>query len=203
MRLKENAMSKKQFAIVLLAALIGGIIGGLLSSRFFITKEAYATNGVKQQIITASEFRVIDDTGKIVSSFGEKGLLIDGGEVSVKLDSWGLRIDWNTPGNRAFEKAVSQLCPFGFTYTEYSKKEVKELDKTLFKFAAEMPNIEIGYDQNEPGPSIRLRDTKQRKLRMVLGPYELIGSKTGSRIIRPTSSIVMFNDQGTVIWQAP
>jgi hypothetical protein len=55
---KEKAMSKKQFLIVFIVAIIAGLAGGYCSVRFFLPK-----------MIKAQDIRVIDKNGDLILEF--------------------------------------------------------------------------------------------------------------------------------------
>ena len=60
-------MNKKQYALMIVFALIGGLIGGALSNKVFHNEIAFAQNNNK--IITAEEFLLVDKKGKIKGSW--------------------------------------------------------------------------------------------------------------------------------------
>ncbi|MFC1537272.1 hypothetical protein ACFL4P_00425 [Gemmatimonadota bacterium] len=51
-------------------------------------------------------------------------------------------------------------------------------------------------------PSLRLYDKDGRK-RAVLGSRQLFDARTRMNLIRPPSSLVLFDEDGDVIWEAP
>ena len=87
-------MNRIQCTLVLTLALVGGLIGGALSTKVFIGKQAYAQESPQhQKIIVAKQFRLVDDQEKtrailgLTSRVGQPGLwLIDNnGRVRVSL----------------------------------------------------------------------------------------------------------------------
>lgn len=60
-------------------------------------------------------------------------------------------------------------------------------------------DIEVIKDK---GSTVTLLDM-QKKIRAAIGYTELETTKTGSTQIRPTSSLVLFDKEGKVIWKAP
>jgi hypothetical protein len=65
-------MNRKQFALVILASFIGGILGGVLSSRIFDASVADAKKKAPK-VIEANEFRVVDAKGVKKASLGMIG----------------------------------------------------------------------------------------------------------------------------------
>jgi hypothetical protein len=65
-------MSKKQYSLMLLLALIAGLLGGVVSSQFFVGYPAYAKQEVKKTMeippqyktIEAGEIHLLDTSGK-------------------------------------------------------------------------------------------------------------------------------------------
>lgn len=71
-------MKNKQPLFIILLAAFAGFAGGFISSQIFQTKPAFAEKGLShQKVVTAEEFRVIDQDGKILGCFGTPGYLPD------------------------------------------------------------------------------------------------------------------------------
>jgi len=66
-------MNRKQFALVLLVSFIGGILGGIFSSRIFEASTAEAKKKSSAKVIEATEFRVVDAKGAKKASLGMIG----------------------------------------------------------------------------------------------------------------------------------
>jgi uncharacterized protein YneF (UPF0154 family) len=64
-------MNRKQYILLLVIAIIGGVIGGALSSKVLINKKAFAKDKAKRKIIEANEFRVMDEEGNIQAQLRE------------------------------------------------------------------------------------------------------------------------------------
>jgi len=54
----------------------------------------------------------------------------------------------------------------------------------------------------EGNPVLQLWDSNNQ-IRAVLGPTDLIIPETKVEIKRPLSSLVLFNEKGNVVWEAP
>lgn len=78
-------MSNKQFIFIAILALMGGVIGGALSSKFFRDSQVFAQVENKKRIIVAEEFRLVDKSNRVWAklttedpSINLKGKPIDG-----------------------------------------------------------------------------------------------------------------------------
>lgn len=87
-------MKRGQCALIMTLALVGGLIGGALSTKVFMGKQAYAQKSPQHhKILVAKEFHLVDEQKKtrailgLTSQVGQPGLwLIDNnGNVRVSL----------------------------------------------------------------------------------------------------------------------
>ncbi len=62
--------------------------------------------------------------------------------------------------------------------------------------------VTLGFWPNRNEPSLNLYD-EVGNLRVALGPTELKNTRTGSTEIRAPSSLVLFDEEGKVVWSAP
>jgi len=199
-------MKKNQFLLLLTVMFLGGIIGGSLPNLWF-NNAVYAVNKATPTIVKASEFIVIGDNGEVICTLGQSGLSfvmkIDKDIANkVELNGFGLNIQQENPGYWRHERTETKISPYGLTYKAYSKKEKERVDKLPFDFSENF-NIKIGdSNSSTPGPAITLSDSKYNE-RMIIGSTDLHIPKSDSTMSRPTASIVMFNDKGSVVWDAP
>jgi hypothetical protein len=69
-------MSSKQHGVTVALALVSGLVGGTVSSQFFVGVPVFAEKAPQEtQVIRAERFEVVDEDGKIR---GELGLRSDG-----------------------------------------------------------------------------------------------------------------------------
>ena len=202
-------MSRKQVILVLVLALIGGLIGGALSSKLLVSKQAYAKDQAKRKIIEADEFRILDENGDVIARFGRRGV--------------SLPILWM---GQEFGNHQVEISPFGIQYsdkeryTKFSSSGIRfgkfdlppDKISLLISNVGEYPSFELNdgkgnsrftiglYDRGEP--FVALKDDMLH-VRAVLGYTELKGDDTKSTKIRNPSSLVLFNEDGYVIWSAP
>ncbi len=105
-------MTRKEYALVLLTAMISGLVGGVVGERVFTTGVAVAQQ--KAHAVNAEEFLLVDPNGKAraglgLDAQGEVGLVLtsrDGGKtlylspdepVALKLVDKSGRVLWGAP----------------------------------------------------------------------------------------------------------
>ena len=63
---RRDFMIRKQYLFIVLLALVGGFLGGLLSNRFFIVDNAFAEKQVTvNKVIRAEKYEVVDKEGNV------------------------------------------------------------------------------------------------------------------------------------------
>jgi hypothetical protein len=98
------------------------------------------------------------------------------------------------PGLKLSDKNDKTRCIFGLDW-ETGLPSIKFFSGLLEKMAE--------FSLSESGePNLKLYDDK-KNLRAVLGPAEFKDKRTKSTIIRPVSSLVLFDEKGNAIWSAP
>lgn len=205
---RENHLWKRTGAFVL-----AGIAGVLLLGQ------AAPTKGPKQ--ITAERFVLLDASGNPRATLGmglretvRLALTDKNGNTRVMLgtgpiDDREARLNfYNEAGNRRVELGIgpADLSSL-YLYDRSGKPSVwvttllpgfpmlALFDKTGAMRAA--LKVELNGS-----PTLRLLD-KDAKPRAALGAIELKTIKTGAVEKRPTSSLVLFGDEGKAIWSAP
>jgi hypothetical protein len=105
----------------------------------------------------------------------------------------GLELDkQDTPGVFLYDQK-------GETRSSLVLDSVGDPNLSLFD-ARGRPRAVLNFD-NDGSPSLSLNDTKQ--LRAVLGSVHLKNTKTGSVEHRSPSSLVLFGENGRVLWEVP
>jgi len=192
-------MSKKQYSLIVVLALFGGLVGGVVSSQLLLGQSVHAEKKAKPlKVIEAEEFRVVDKDGRkraqlMLTDLGFPALILrDKNELirlHMQLVPRGFPVLWFRDENGLL-KASLTLLPGGDVFLTLGVKEsiVKEN-------AAE---ILVG----KSGANLSLYD-KNGKLRTVLGSTTFKERKRGRIIRRPLSSLVLFNEIGDVVLQTP
>jgi hypothetical protein len=208
-------MNLKQYISILLIALIGGIIGGGLSMKLLWKPE---------KVLSAEKFRVVGESGNVLATFGRGKdhnayLNIvannDNGKSIMSLTGNGISMmgrgvvaGFGTAGISLSWLADVPVVKNGETLPEGFKGAGTALSLTLSKNGS--PQIILGNKRN---PYLSLKSSRDGEPQIVLGseddPRTIIGytklrkRKSGDVIIKSSSSIVMFDKNGNIIWSAP
>ncbi|MGD8564370.1 MAG: hypothetical protein PVG03_17645 [Desulfarculaceae bacterium] len=179
-------MKKTQVLLLALVALISGLIGGMAAGQL-----AGATEE-KAQVLSAQEFRVVDDQGRIRGMLG-----VNQQGVSLAL--------YSQKGVHRLAVQVSGAEPNLSLYDDKGKV------RAVLWLSGQVPQLVL-FDAAEgrravmevvqPGPRLSLLD-KQHKVRAVLGAAEFKHPSTGKEMQQAESSLMMFNASGRVLWSAP
>lgn len=193
-------MSRKQFLFVIVVALFGGMVGAVMYNHLFNSFEAFAEIP-KRPIIEAKEIRIINENGKVTGSFESTSegaqLTMDHGEHSITITPKIIIINrLNHTTHETMSLYLSNLSFYRYVRdvpTPSTLPPIPVLDAP--------PIITLGLDDKDKAPALKFYDSKYH-LRVALGPTRLVNAK-GSTIIKPISSLVLFNENGSVIWSAP
>jgi len=66
----RDTMNRNQIGIMSVLALLGGFIGGFVSTQLEVNGRAFAQQSKVQKVIEANEFRLVDAGGTQIASFG-------------------------------------------------------------------------------------------------------------------------------------
>jgi len=184
-------MSQKQFLLTLLVATFSAFLGGTFGIWFLMPQSVLAQDE-PQKVITAQEFRVVDDEGTVQARFFMKEMTqkpyleIYGDdkkhEFSLSSDGFAFSLD-NWPRLKLELFGGEPLLTFRHRKTTHSR-------------------VTLGFWPNRNEPSLNLYD-EVGNLRVALGPTELKNTRAGSTEIRAPSSLVLFDEEGKVVWSAP
>lgn len=206
--MRGKMMNTKAYVSLVLVALVGGIVGGALWSHFLQAREAVAESTDRRKIISAHEFRVVDENGNVLGVLGQyagNGELSFGRRAdpySVHLDKMGLfckRDEWS-----------SRFYGYGFFVYQGEKKVPMlsihagpegEYPKILFTDRSYKPRLLLTLHESG-APYVELRDGLFSP-RVVLGYTELRDIGTKSSVARDVSSLVLLDRESNVIWSAP
>lgn len=183
-------MTRKQFFLTLSVAIISGVLGGALSVWFLMPQSVLAQEGVPE-LIEAREFRVVDGEGRIRARLGH--------------DTYGSTqlLFFDETGEDRIILALGISGPFlQLQESSTGPAASLSLDSLGFWQSQLRPGNFISLALSDNGPMLRLVD-EDGTLRAALGTTELKHSNTGSTEIRATSSLVLFNEEGNVVWSAP
>jgi hypothetical protein len=178
-------MRRREVLLIIALTVVAGVVGGALSNRVFMARTAAAQEAEQQRkVITAEEFRLVDEDGKI------RAVLVAGSKGDISINFYD-RYD----ENRATLGLSSEGQPV-----------LKLFDQGSLEFADKNGQIRVRVDVAYDGsPSLRLYDEDGRS-RAALGCVSLETAdtaRTGSVEKRAESSLVLSDKQGKVMWSAP
>jgi hypothetical protein len=184
-------MSKRQYVLTLLAAVIAGLVGGAVGSRLFVTESAYTQ---REKVIQAQGFILADTDGKARAILG----FLQREPFLAFFDKAGkarTTLHLNSDGE-----------PF------FRLQNDKELAGILLGVVKEAASVEM-YGQNTKrnllltvrsggAPALGLFDD-DGTARAVLGQIELETTHTGTKEKRAVSSLVLFDKDKKILWAVP
>ena len=191
-------MNKKQCGLLLVFSLLAGLVGGILSSQFFLGTPALAEKKVGlQNVVTAEEFRLVDKEGKTLSTWG----MYAGGPGIVLFNKNGqfravfsltspdegpvLTFADNKGNHRAIVGLGAERQPY-VTLRDQTGKE----------------RISLSLD-DDGDPYLALYDQAENE-RAVLGTLDSTKLKrTGTIEKRSVSSLVLLGKDGQITWKTP
>ena len=176
-------MKSMQYVLMLALSIISGFLGGALSVWFLMPQSAVSQDE-PQNVITAEEFRVVDDEGNTLATLGRSLTLTskDGmREVRIHTDLFDFS---------GLESAGTGLQPPPLTYTLL----LQPSQITLRKKGRIVTHLSAA--------SLELYDSEGRE-RAVLGTTLLKNSDTGFAEFGAPSSLILSDEDGKVVWWAP
>jgi hypothetical protein len=200
-------MSRKQYISLVVLALAAGLAGGMVSSWFFSNQLVFAKEATKKAEEISPELRVImareinllglDRKPRIklaVDQNGEPGLHFYNDKGRYRA---GFSVGQGTPSLTMRDKSglrlqigLMRLTSTGDEWPTILLMDNKGVERAIL-------TLDI-----EGRPHLALKNAKGNN-RVVLGFADLKHTQTGVIEKRPLSSLVLFNEKGNVIWQAP
>jgi hypothetical protein len=183
--IREDPLSKIRYFLFVVIALAAGIAGGMVSQRFL--QPSPREDGELKNIIVAHEFHLVDEEGRDrwvlnLSKDGEPTVTF------VNQNGWApMAIGINKEG-----------LPFFNMVLEPNRKG----GPSLIMMDSQMKSRALLGLSEEGEPHLSLLDETGQK-RLALGSAEFTNPLTGLPEKRPCSSIVLFDEDGKVLWSAP
>ena len=180
-------MTKKQVLLLLTLALVGGLLGGILSSNILMQSKPSPQDLELKKVVVANEIHLVDQDGRdrwvlALSKEGEPSVTF------VNKNGWApMAIGINRNGFPFFNMVLEPHKGGGPTLT---------LMDSRMKDRAVLGLWEDGE------PYLTLLD-RNGQARATLGSTDLKDPLSGSRERRPCSSLVLFDENGEIIWSAP
>jgi hypothetical protein len=191
-------MNKKQFSLLLMLSLFAGLVGGMLTSQFFLGTLVLAEKKVgAQNVVVAEEFRLVDKEDKILSTWGMyaggPGIVLFGKNgqfravFSLTSPDEGpvLTFADNKGNHRATVGLGAERQPY-VTLRDQAGKE----------------RISLSLDE-DGDPYLALYDQAENE-RAILGTIDSTKLKrTGTIEKRSVSSLVLLGKDGQITWKTP
>jgi hypothetical protein len=191
-------MNKKQFSLLLMLSLFAGLVGGMLTSQFFLGTPVLAEKKVgAQNVVIAEEFRLVDKEDKILSTWGMyaggPGIVLFGKNgqfravFSLTSPDEGpiLTFADNNGNHRATVGLGAERQPY-VTLRDQAGKE----------------RISLSLD-DDGDPYLALYDQAENE-RAILGTMDSMKLKrTGTIEKRSVSSLVLLGKDGQITWKTP
>ncbi len=185
-------MSKRQYGLHIGLALIAGLIGGIISSQFFIGEPVFA----KKRVIKAQEFQVVDNKGKIRAKLG----------LTFKGDSYLQYFDMNSKGRIIL--GLDKDGNPGLVYVDKNNNERSSLflgkEGTPYLYFCDKDGKRRSIlHVDESGSSSLLFTDNKGQPRLALGSATTKTIKSGAIITRSPASLVLIDEDGKVFWSTP
>ena len=191
-------MNKKQFSLLLMLSLFAGLVGGMLTSQFFLGTPVLAEKKVgAQNIVIAEEFRLVDKEDKILSTWG----MYAGGPGMVLFGK-----------NGQFRAVFSLTSPdegpiLTFADNKGNHRATVGLGAERQPYVTlrdQTGNERVSLSLDDDGdPYLALYDQAENE-RAILGTMDSMKLKrTGTIEKRSVSSLVLLGKDGQITWKTP
>lgn len=191
-------MNKKQFSLLLMLSLLAGLVGGMLTSQFFLGTPVLAEKKVgAQNVVVAEEFRLVDKEDKILSTWG----MYAGGPGIVLFGK-----------NGQFRAVFSLTSPdegpiLTFADNKGNHRATVGLGAERQPYVTlrdQTGNERISLSLDDDGdPYLALYDQAENE-RAILGTMDSMKLKrTGTIEKRSVSSLVLLGKDGQITWKTP
>ena len=213
-------MKQGQSRLIIIMAVIAGFLGGMLSNQIFQPRAVYAEaddvlgerkQNDKWKVIVAQEFRVVDKYGNKVGSFGIppemryfKAMDSPRSEEEYQISQLALG------KNERIRMRAGQ--GFGSIHLKNDEKANIQIS-TLFGASISLSHKADDMFSEKGGEIelvsltphykyISLSDAEGNN-RVVIGNTRTVTKKTEVQYQHPASSIILFNENNRIIWEAP
>ena len=191
-------MNKKQFSLLLMLSLFAGLVGGMLTSQFFLGTPVLAEKKVgAQNVVIAEEFRLVDKEDKILSTWG----MYAGGPGIVLFGK-----------NGQFRAVFSLTSPdegpiLTFADSKGNHRATVGLGAERQPYVTlrdQTGNERVSLSLDDDGdPYLALYDQAENE-RAILGTMDSMKLKrTGTIEKRSVSSLVLLGKDGQITWKTP
>jgi hypothetical protein len=179
---KEETLTKNM--IMVAVAFAAGLVGGILSSTWLAGPQQETGS---KPVVVAREFHLVDEHGK---------------------DRWVLKLSMDGEPNITFinkngwAPMAMGVNKSGLPYFNMVLEPEKKAGPSIVLMDNQIRNRALLGLDGEGRPYLTFLDPSGR-LRAALGSAELVNPATGLKEKRPTSSLVLMDEYGEVVWSAP
>ena len=211
----ETTMKKRDYALILTIAMFFGLAGGVVVSWIFNSQTVFAQKTAgHEKVIVAEEFRLVDKDGAQLATLhvdqtGQPSLVINDNAHTPRLTmvfgSEGA-LNFGLNDKKGKKTVFMEVDDKGATTLGMGKPNV------LLSVSADgrpLLNLSDGYRSRavlglwpDGDPNLTLRD-KDGNRRAVLGRIEPESSQIAIIEKRPISSLVLYGEDGRVLWNTP
>jgi hypothetical protein len=196
--MKEKEMNRKKYGLTVICGLLAGFSGGITAFGFFVGGPAFAEKVIKpKKVVMAEEFRLVDKDGEVLSTWGSYA------------GNYGM-VFYSKEGE--YRALFSLTSPEGAPVLTLADKKGRY--RTLIGLGTgRQPYIALRDKDGKERLSLTLTDTGEPTLifydnngkeRAVLGTMDITRMKrTGAIEERSYSSLVLFDQDGKIVWKAP
>ena len=191
-------MNRRQFSLLLVLSLLAGLVGGILTSQFFLATPVLAEKKTgPARVVIAEEFRLVDNEGKILSTWG----MYAGGPGIVLFNK-----------NGQFRAVFSLTSPeegpvLTFADNKGNLRAIVGIGEerqpyVTLRDQAGKERISLSLDE-DGDPYLALYDQAENE-RAILGTIDSTKLKrTGTIEKRSVSSLVLLGKDGQITWKTP
>lgn len=208
-------MRRRQFLLLMVLTVAAGLVGGAVSNWILMARTAEAQETKKhEKVVIAEEFRLVDKTGKTLAVLGVRDMFDNEIMQHTGYPDDIINLLGVYPGLFLYDKGGTVRGKFIVDEESQNPSLVLYDNKGAFRmamdWAGDQPTIEVnGGDGTRArlegfakGACLTIRDS-DRTQRAVLGNTGIRIIKTGEIRKRAASSLVLFDKEGNVMWEAP
>ena len=191
-------MNKKQCGLLLVLSLLAGVVGGILTSEFFLATPVLAEKKVgPQNVVVAEEFRLVDKEGTVLSTWG----MYAGGPGIVLFDKKG-----------QFRAVFSLTSPnkgpvLTFADNKGNHRAIVGLGTERQPYVTlrdQAGNERISLSLDDDGDPYLALYNQAGNERAILGTMDSTKLKrTGTIEKSSITSLVLFGKDGQITWKTP
>ena len=189
-------MTKKQYVVLVVLTVFAGLIGGAVASWFLTSHPAFAQKTPPtENIIEARSFHLVDRNGSLRGGL----TILDDGTAGLVLTNNNARAAIKLIINPNGKSSVTLYDNTGQGRALFAVESDGTPNLHLQSGAKSSAALSFSSDGN---PSLSFLD-KDGKLRAALGSVDFDAARTSQMGKRPVSSLILFDKDERIVWEAP